>query len=116
MLEQYRLGNSVIVRHSQYESSGRLSRIDAGASTSTSEVLGLGLDHDSLGRSSLRSVNDVVDTFAHDSLGRLLSYTVQAPGGTPRTVSMTYDPLGRLLSKSDVGAYTDPVPEKRTPC
>ena len=91
MLEQYRLGNSVIVRHSQYESSGRLSRIDAGASTSTSEVLGLGLDHDSLGRSSLRSVNDVVDTFAHDS-------------------------LGRLLSKSGVGVYTDLVPEKRTPC
>jgi RHS repeat-associated protein len=69
---------------------------------------------DSLGR--MRQRNDhfgdgvsgaVTESFSYDTLGRLGGYVVAAPAipGLARSVSLQYNALGMLLSKSDVGAY-----------
>ena len=45
----------------------------------------------------------VLDTLTHDKLGRLTEYQVSRRYGGSRTVTLAYNALGMLLSKSDVG-------------
>ena len=56
---------------------------------------------------ALSQPTSVNDTFFYDALGRLIQYTVSGSGGS-RTVDMTYNALGMMLSKSDVGNYSYP--------
>jgi YD repeat-containing protein len=49
----------------------------------------------------------LTETLTYDTLNRLTSATVSANMAPEKTFS--YDPIGNLLSKSDVGAYTYPV-------
>ncbi len=49
-----------------------------------------------------------MDTLTHDKLGRLTQYQVSGSGGS-RTVTLAYNALGMLLSKSDVGSYSYPA-------
>lgn len=95
--------------------SGRqLSRL-AGTGAATG-VLNQEYSWDDLGRLDVRidrngnatNGDDVSETFQYDSLHRLIQYQVQGPDvpALQRTVNLSYNALGMLLKRSDVGAYT----------
>jgi hypothetical protein len=60
------------------------------------------------GKGNLVSLNDVqnnlVHDYTHDSLDRIL--TANGTGATPYSQSYTYDRIGNMTYKSDVGAYS----------
>lgn len=77
-------GNAVVNQRYSWDSIGLLKqRVDAIGDTGTVEVS---------------------DGFSYDALGRLTAYAVSGGGGS-RTVTLQYNALGMLLSKSDVGNY-----------
>lgn len=73
---------------------------------------------DSLGRLETRKDtngdagygDDVSETYTYDKINRLTGYTVAGVDvpGLERSVTLSYNALGMLLKRSDVGAYTYP--------
>jgi RHS repeat-associated protein len=55
----------------------------------------------------MEAIKAVTESFVHDRLNRLASYTVSSTSdaGANRTVTMAYNAIGNLISKSDVGGY-----------
>ena len=53
------------------------------------------------------AINQILESFVHDRLNRLQSYTVasSSDAGATRTVTMDYNAIGNLINKSDVGGY-----------
>jgi|UPI000648D2FE RHS repeat-associated protein len=91
---------------------GRVLASTAGASNA---VVNQGYTWDSVGNLGSRTDNvgdgstgAVTESFAYDNINRLAQYGVSGPGipALTRTVSLQYNALGMLLSKSDVGNYT----------
>lgn len=97
---------------------GRTTALTAGTG-GISNVLNQTFAWDSLSNLTARADNigdavagAVSESFQYgDSLNRLTSYTVSAPGiiGSARTVTLQYNALGMLLYKSDVGNYSYPA-------
>ena len=89
-----------------------------GTGAAAKNVLDFGYAWDSLNNLVYRADNigDAVagavteNFFYEDALARLTQYTVNAPAvpSGSRTVTLQYNALGMLLSKSDVGTYTYP--------
>lgn len=113
-------GNDVNDRATFDAYSSRVRVLSAGKVNAT-DVLNHTYVWDSLGRMTSRvddngdlepgAINGAIsESFGHDALGRLKTYTVLAPaipGGTgSRTVELKYNALGMLLNKSDVGIYS----------
>lgn len=110
------LGNGVQVRTGYDAATGRVVAASAGPGTARSAM-----DHaygwdalnnltsriDALGDGGSGAVNE---SFGYDALNRLTSYVVAAPSipGLQRSVTLTYNAIGNLLSKSDVGTYSYP--------
>jgi RHS repeat-associated protein len=115
--EQSTRGNGVISRASYEAATGRTTALNAGTGASKG-VLDYAYAWDSLNNLIYRADNigdavagAVTENFEYgDALARLTKYTVNAPGvpGGSRTVTLQYNALGMLLSKSDVGTYTYP--------
>ena len=113
--EQQRHGNGITSRATRQPETGRTTALDAGPGTARTT-----LDHsyawDSLNKLTWRAdhIGDAVagavtESFEYgDSLSRLTRYTVAAPAvpGGQRQVELSYNALGMLLAKSDVGVYT----------
>lgn len=105
------LGNNLTTLRS-YDVLGRSKTISTGAgSLSTGQDLSYVFD--SLGNLRLRRDDNqtvaggtqvLSETFGYDSLNRLTSNTVT--GYPVANASYTYDTLGNLLSKTDIGTYT----------
>lgn len=55
--------------------------------------------------------DDVEDTFVYDNINRLVQYKVAGTDvpGLQRTVTLSYNALGMLLKRSDVGSYVYPA-------
>lgn len=115
-LEQQTFGNNVVSTAVFDALTGRVSSNTAGIG-STTAVMKYSYVWDSLNHLSGRtddngdgSSGSVTDNFIYDDVGRLTSYTVAGAGipGTlqQRTVTLQYNALGMILSKSDVGAYS----------
>jgi RHS repeat-associated protein len=53
------------------------------------------------------AINQILESFVHDRLNRLSSYTVasSSDAGANRSVTMDYNAIGNLINKSDVGGY-----------
>ncbi|MDH0867597.1 RHS repeat-associated core domain-containing protein [Mitsuaria sp. GD03876] len=112
--EQSSYGNGINNHANFLSDTGRLAGLTAGGGASNSAV-NQSYKWDSLGL-LLRRVDALgdgggvgaLDTFAYDALGRLTQYDVSgggAAGTSIRTVTLQYNALGMLLSKSDVGNY-----------
>jgi RHS repeat-associated protein len=111
--EQQTYGNGVATQAVLEAATGRTKSLQAGAGNT---VLNQTFSWDSLNNLTGRidsngdgNTGAVNETFSYlDGLNRLTQYTVSAPGipGLSRTVSLQYNALGMLLSKSDVGDYT----------
>jgi len=73
-------------------------------------IQNLAYQFDTLGNllSRTDSIQAIQETFQYDTLNRVTASTVRptgsGSGGT--TVSVAYDALGNITSKSDIGAYT----------
>ncbi len=116
--EQSSYGNGINNRASFLPDTGRLAGLTAGGGTSNA-VANQGYKWDSLGLLTRRvdALGDgsgvtALDTFTYDALGRLKQYDVSgggAAGTSIRSVTLQYNALGMLLSKSDVGNYVYPA-------
>lgn len=115
--EQHAYANGINNRAVFEPQSGRLTNLSAGPNT-TSTAVDQRYTWDSTNMLTQRvdAVGDgssgiqVADTFQYDSLGRLTQYQVSG-SGTPsaRTVTLQYNALGMMLTKSDVGNYSYPT-------
>lgn len=112
--EQQTYGNGVTNTAVFDGLTGRTTALTAGAGTSTN-VLNQTYAWDSINNLTMRADNiadgqgvTLSETFAYDALNRTTSYTVSGPSAIPnssRTVNLTYNVLGSILYKSDVGVY-----------
>jgi RHS repeat-associated protein len=75
---------------------------------SGNNVASYGYWHDALGNLVLRNDDTTGrnETYTYDGLNRLTASTLSTNGSPLSTVSVGYDSLGNITSKSDVGAYT----------
>ena len=117
--EQQKYSNGVTSRSGYEAATGRATALSAGTGSSGASLKNV-LDHsyawDSLNNLTWRAdhIGDAVagavtETFEYaDGLSRLTKYTVAAPAvpGGSRSVTLSYNALGMLLHKSDVGSYT----------
>ena len=113
--EQQTFGNNVVSTAAFDALTGRVATATAGLGSATA-VMNYSYVWDSLNHLSGRtdgngdgSTGAVTDSFIYDDVGRLTSYTIAGlgvPGSTQqRTVTLQYNALGMMLSKSDVGTY-----------
>ncbi|MBL8339733.1 MAG: RHS repeat-associated core domain-containing protein [Rhodoferax sp.] len=87
--------------------SGKALLLRAGLGGSSNNVLNHAYTYDKLGNVASRSAGfgGGTERFSHDLLDRLVSYTVEGTNAANRTVSVAYNAIGNILSKSDVGDY-----------
>ena len=112
-LTQMTSGNGLVTARGFDAKTGRLLSIGCGAG---SLVQNLSYTYDRLGNPLSRNdVNaNLGETFTHDALNRLTSSVVSL-SPTPLSKTFSYDPIGNLVSKSDVGSYTYPTPGSPLP-
>ncbi|MDX2349628.1 MAG: RHS repeat-associated core domain-containing protein [Porticoccus sp.] len=102
-----RLGNNATTVRTYNNQTGRVSSIKATNMLGTSgDIQDLSYQWDTVGNLTNRieqsGSKDLTENFLYDGLNRLTSYAVV--GETAKTIS--YDLLGNITNKSDVGAYT----------
>ena len=99
-LTQATLGNGVQVNQAFDPLTGRIDTIQAGFQN---DVADLSFTFDYLGNVTARNdVNMAInETFTYDALNRLKTYQV----GTQTAKTVSYDLIGNITSKSDIGAY-----------
>jgi RHS repeat-associated protein len=107
-LTQQTAGNGIVTLQGFDQTTGRLLGISAGTA---SNVENLSYTYDSLGNVLTRADANanLSESFNYDSLNRLTSSTVNL-SPTPLSKSFSFDPVGNLLAKSDVGNYAYPAP------
>lgn len=101
-LTQFQHGNGVATTQTFDPATGRLTAIQAGSSNA---VQNLSFAWDTLGNLQTRTdaVQNVVENFGYDALNRLTS--AQIVDG-PAAKSYSYDTIGNITVKSDVGTYS----------
>jgi hypothetical protein len=112
-LTQQTAGNGIVTIQSFDQLTGRLAGIVAGTSNS---VESLAYAYDRLGNMLTRqdANTGLAESFSYDSLNRLTASSVSL-SPTPLLKTFAYDPIGSLVSKSDVGDYTYPAPGSALP-
>jgi RHS repeat-associated protein len=108
-ITQETAGNGVVTNQSFSFTNGRLLTIQASNGTGNNTVQNLSFWYDSLG--NLTSREDFNETFTENFLYDQLNRLTQASISTNvyQTKILTYDAVGDILSKSDVGNYTYPT-------
>jgi len=103
-INQFTYGNNVTTTNT-YDQMGRVTQINAGSSNSVSNQ---SFVYDSIGNLTQRydGATNLNEAFGYDNLNRLTSTSAQAGSGPLTQVSLTYNEIGNILSKSDVGTYT----------
>ncbi|HEC84313.1 MAG TPA: hypothetical protein ENI48_03590 [Thioploca sp.] len=97
-LEQVALGNGLVTDKVYTPTTGRIQSIQTGGGV----IQNLAYTFDKLGNLTQRTNRHLVETFQYDGLNRLTQTAVQGVYST----TITYDALGNITSKSDVGSYT----------
>jgi RHS repeat-associated protein len=108
-LQQALLGNGVLVQNEWDSISGKALALRAGTALALHNVQNNKVYYDQLNNVYKREdvFTGLVETFGYDLLDRLTSYEVGATANAPamRTITLGYNAIGSLLSKSDVGGY-----------
>jgi len=100
-LEKQRLGNGLVTQRAYDPLTGHLQTIQTGPAGNLQGVQNLSYRFDSLGNLLERRRDSLSETFTYDSLNRLVKSNIS--GG--ESLTMSYDELGNITSKSDVGNY-----------
>jgi RHS repeat-associated protein len=107
---QATFGNGIVTSKAYNPDTGRISSIQAGAG---SAVQNLGFTFNTLGNLTQRvdAVTGTTDTLSYDGLNRLTQAVTGNPGlPLSLTKTVSYDAIGNITSKSDVGTYSyDPT-------
>jgi RHS repeat-associated protein len=100
-------GNGVATTRGFSATTGRLLSVAAGASNA---VQNLSFSYDLLGNPTNRTDNtsNLSESFTYDPLNRLLSATVSSNVAPVKNIS--YNAIGNILSKSDLGTYAYAAP------
>jgi len=100
-------GNGVATTRGFSATNGRLLSVAAGASNA---VQNLSYTYDLLGNPTNRTDNtsNLSESFTYDPLNRLLSATVSS--NVAPVKNLTYNAIGNILSKSDLGTYAYAAP------
>jgi RHS repeat-associated protein len=103
-INQFTYGNNVTTTNS-YDLMGHITQINAGSSNSVSNQ---SFVYDSIGNLTQRydGATNLNEAFGYDTLNRLTSSSAQAGSGPLTQVTLTYNEIGNILTKSDVGTYT----------
>ena len=117
--ESSQTGNGVLTLATFEGATGRTKALTAGTSGQFNvqndsytwdSLNNLATRYDSIGDGTTGAVSE---NFVYDALNRLTQYQVQAasilPPSDARTVTLSYNAIGNLLYKSDVGAYSYPA-------
>ena len=113
-ITQNQYGNGVVNTRTYQPQNGRLTSIQANAPGTTSGPGALlqnqSYSYDSLGN-PLTRVDTLTsggrnETFQYDTLNRLTQTSLTQGGVVQTPVSLTYNAMGNITSKSDVGPYT----------
>lgn len=107
------LGNGLVTNRAYAQDTGDLATIATGVqsgSTFTASVQNDAYGFDALGNLKIRSQyfgsNSLTENFTYDGMNRLATAALTNGAQNGSLVSATYDVLGNVLSRSDVGAYT----------
>ncbi|MES5484930.1 RHS repeat-associated core domain-containing protein [Bradyrhizobium sp. INPA03-11B] len=103
-LTQETFGNGIVTNRAFDASTGKLLSIGAGADNA---VQNLSYAWDTVGNLTQRvdGTQELSETFTYDALNRLTNADIA--GGASKTFS--YDVIGNIISKSDVGIYSYPT-------
>jgi RHS repeat-associated protein len=103
-------GNGVVTQNGFDPKTGRILSIRAGAGAALQDFA---YTYDLLGNVTSRSDanHGVTESFTYDNLNRLTTATISAD----ISKSFSYNAIGNLLSKSDVGTYSYPAPGQPRP-
>ncbi len=101
-LEKLSLGKGLVTQRAYDPLTGHLKSINTGRVDNPQSVQNLSYRFDPLGNLLERRQGTLAETFTYDSLNRLVKANVS--GG--QTLTMSYDELGNITSKSDVGNYS----------
>lgn len=108
-LRRARLGNGVIVQNEFDGLSGKSFLLRAGSSDGVADVLDHRYDYDLAGNivARMEARMGVLDSFQYDRLNRLTNHQLNSASDatSTRSVAVTYNALGNILSKDDVGGY-----------
>lgn len=106
-INQFTYGNNVTTTNT-YDQMGRITQINAGTSSATTSVSNQSFVYDSIGNLTQRydGATNLNEAFGYDNLNRLTSTSAQAGSGPLTQVTLTYNEIGNILTKSDVGTYT----------
>jgi RHS repeat-associated protein len=106
-------GNGIVTARGFDAPTGRLTSIVAGSGNG---VVNFSYAYDALGNPLSRADGNtgVTEAFTYDSLNRLTSSSVNL-SPTPLVKNFTYDSIGNLLTKTDVGSYSYPAPGQPRP-
>jgi RHS repeat-associated protein len=109
-LIQQTSGNGVVTTQTYDTLTGRLANIRAGTGNAVQDF---GFGYDLIGNltSRIDTNTGLSETLTYDSLNRLKTATV----GLNVAKTFTYDTIGNIVSKSDVGTYTYPAPGQAFP-
>jgi RHS repeat-associated protein len=104
-LTQYTYGNGVTNTSTFDPLTGRVVQIQAGSNNSISNQ---SFVYDTVGNMTQRydAVTGLNEAFGYDALNRLTSTSAQAGSGPLTQVTITYNEIGNIMSKSDIGTYT----------
>ena len=111
-LTQATLGNGIVVHQAFDAQTGRIDSIRADYLTS-GDIADMSFTFDVLGNVTQRvdrklphgAYNELTENFTYDTVNRLTNYDIV--GGAAKTVS--YDAIGNITAKSDVGTYAYPA-------
>ncbi|MDC7789639.1 DUF637 domain-containing protein [Rhodoplanes sp. TEM] len=111
-LTQQTAGNGVVTTRSFSALNGRLLSVAAGSGNAVQNAT---YTYDLLGNPLSRTdgTSNLSESFTYDPLNRLLSATISTSTAPVKTLS--YDAIGNILSKSDVGTYTYAPPGSPRP-
>jgi RHS repeat-associated protein len=108
-LQQALLGNGVLVQNEWDSISGKALALRAGTAVDHFNIQNSQITYDQINNVVRRydAVSMLSETFGYDLLDRLTTYGVGATANAPamRTITLGYNAIGSLLSKSDVGGY-----------
>ena len=104
-LTQQIYGNGITNTTTYDPLTGRIVQVKAGTNDSISNQ---SFVYDSIGNLTQRydAVTNLNESFGYDSLNRLTSTSAQAGTGPLTQTTVTYNAIGNILTKSDVGTYT----------
>lgn len=100
-------GNNTVNLRTYSATTGRLSQNTSGPTSTPAGIDSQSYTYDNVGNLAQRynAVTGLNESFGYDSLNRITSTTAQS-GALTTSVSLTYNAIGNILTKSDVGTYT----------